>query len=126
MLKQQSTKKIVNFLLSGSLASLINIGIIYFLIYKIGFDTPILRNIANFIAIEISLIIGFFSYKIWVWKSRSWQLESILLHQLPLYNLAAIEIIIIRVIVIFPLLNWLNINPIINTLVGIIIGAILN
>jgi dolichol-phosphate mannosyltransferase len=126
MLKAFFNGKIFKFLLGGGVAAFINILLMAYLVEHRGFDTPFLRNIANAISIEISLVASFFIYRIWVWTGGSWKLKEVLFRQIPLYHLSAATAIAVRVFVIFPLLDWLKVNYTINTLVGVIIGATLN
>ncbi|MDJ0581797.1 MAG: hypothetical protein QNJ66_17500 [Crocosphaera sp.] len=70
MLKQPVKRKILKFLLGGSLAALINIIMMIILIKNLGFNSPILHNIANIISIEISLVTSFFIYRLLVTKTK--------------------------------------------------------
>jgi dolichol-phosphate mannosyltransferase len=126
MLKAFFNGKVFKFLLGGGVAAFINILLMAYLVEHRGFDTLFLRNIANAISIEISLVASFFIYRIWVWTGGSWKLKEVLFRQIPLYHLSAATAIAVRVFVIFPLLDWLKVNYTINTLVGVIIGATLN
>ncbi|NJL88311.1 MAG: hypothetical protein HC886_23905 [Leptolyngbyaceae cyanobacterium SM1_1_3] len=63
--------------------------------------TPLLRNLANVTAIEISLLFSFFVYRLGVWPQASWQLKPVLLYQLPMYHLSAAIVIIARSFLIF-------------------------
>jgi dolichol-phosphate mannosyltransferase len=123
MLTKLYTNKIFRFLVAGGVAFLINLLLIHWLIDKRGFDTPALRNLANIISIEISLVASFFIYRIWVWTGGDWTIKDVLLVQLPLYHLSAGLVIFLRVLVIFPLLDWLGINYGVNTLIGVLVGA---
>ena len=118
--------RVFKFLLGGGVAAVINLILMAYLVEYRGFDTPFLRNIANAISIEISLVASFFIYRIWVWTGGSWKLKEVLLRQITLYHISAGAAIVIRVFVIFPLLDWLKVNYNINTLVGVIVGATIN
>lgn len=118
--------KVVKFLLGGGVATAINLLLIFILIEKLGFDTSFLRNVANIISIELSLIASFFIYRIWVWKGGNWHWRDVLLKQLPLYHVSAGTAIIIRVFFVFPFLDWLGVNFGVNTVLGALISASLN
>lgn len=120
------SSKIVKFLVGGGVAAALNLALIYGLIEWVNFDTPFLRNVANAISIEISLLFSFFIYRIWVWPGGAWTLPEVLFRQLPLYHVAAGTAVIARIFLIFPLLDWLGINYAINTLAGVLISASLN
>lgn len=120
------TGKVVKFLLGGGVATAINLLLIFLLIEKLGFDTPFLRNVANIISIELSLIASFFIYRIWVWRGGSWNWFNVLFKQLPLYHVSAGSAIVVRVFFVFPLLDWLGISYGVNTILGALISASLN
>lgn len=126
MLKAFFDSKICKFLLGGGVAAVINLLLIAYLIEYRGFNSPFLRNIANIISIEFSLVASFFIYRIWVWSGGYWNVKEVLFRQIPLYHLSAGAAIVVRIFAIFPLLDWLKVNYTINTLVGVIIGATLN
>ena len=126
MIENILSQKVVKFLLGGGVATAINLLLIFFFIDKLGFDTPFLRNLANLISIELSLIASFFIYRIWVWRGGSWNWFNVLFKQLPLYHVSAGTAIIVRVFFVFPLLDWLGVNYGINTMLGALISASLN
>jgi dolichol-phosphate mannosyltransferase len=126
MIQKIINNKIVKFILGGGVAASINLLFIFIFIEWLGFDTPNLRAIANAIAIEISLLASFFIYRIWVWTVGNWTLKDVLLRQIPLYHFSAGVAVISRIFLIFPLLDRLGVNYAINTLVGVIVSAVLN
>jgi dolichol-phosphate mannosyltransferase len=126
MLTKLYNNKIFRFLIAGGVAFVINLVLIYALIDGLGFNTPFLRNVANIISIEISLIASFFIYRIWVWTGGDWTIKDVLLIQLPLYHLSAGLAVLLRVLLIFPFLDWLKVSPGVNTLIGVLIGAGIN
>jgi len=126
MIKKLFQTKILKFLLGGGLATVLNIALIYLIIEKLGFNTALLRNIANVISIEISLILGFFIYRTWVWTGGNWTIKEVLLRQLPLYHVSAGLAVISRIFLIFPILDWLKVNYAINTIIGALVSALIN
>ena len=62
MLTKIYNNKIFRFLIAGGVAFLINLFLIYWFIDDLGFNIPLLKNVANVISIEISLIASFFIY----------------------------------------------------------------
>ena len=112
--------------MGGGIAAVFNLLLIYILIERLGLDTATLRNVANIIAIELSLIFSFFVYRIWVWPGGVWRVSSILFKQLPLYHLSAGTAILLRILIVFPLLDKLGVSYGINTLIGILVNAIIN
>ncbi|MDB9390438.1 glycosyltransferase [Microcystis aeruginosa] len=126
MLTKIYNNKIFRFLIAGGVAFLINLFLIYWFIDDLGFNTPFLKNVANVISIEISLIASFFIYRIWVWTGGDWTIRDVILIQLPLYHLSAGLAVLLRVFLIFPFLNWLGISPGVNTMIGVLLGASIN
>ena len=126
MLKKLSRQRVFKFLLGGGVAAAVNLALIFAMIEWLGFNTPLLRNIANIIAIELSLIFSFFVYRIWVWPGGVWKVKEIFGKQLPLYHFSAGTAILARVLILFPLLDWWGVNYSINTLVGVLLSATLN
>ena len=119
-------QRLVKFLFGGGVAAAANLILIFILIEWLGFNTPILRNVANIIAIELSLILSFFIYRIWVWPGGEWRINSVLFKQLPLYHLSAGAAVLLRVFVVFPLLDNWGVDYGINTIVGVLLSAIIN
>lgn len=122
----KNPQKIINFIFCGLITAAFNIALIHILIGNLGFTTPLLRNLANSVAIEISLIFTFFVYKKWVWTKSKWKLQTILAKELPLFHLSAILTVGLRIFIIFPVIDWLGINYLINTLIGIGLGSVIN
>lgn len=119
-------QRILKFLVGGGVAACLNLLLIFAMIELLKFNTPILRNIANAVAIELSLLFSFFVYRIWVWPGGNWKVREVLCRQLPLYHLSAGASVIIRILILFPILDWLGVNYAVNTLVGVLSSAALN
>jgi dolichol-phosphate mannosyltransferase len=126
MLKKLFQQKVLKFLVGGGVAAAINLLLIYTLIESLGFNTPTLRNFANVISIELSLLASFFIYRIWVWPGGTWTIKEVLWRQIPLYHVSAGSAVFARIFLLFPLLDWLGVNYKINTLVGVLVSASLN
>ncbi|MGF1569872.1 MAG: glycosyltransferase [Nodosilinea sp.] len=118
--------RVIKFLLGGGVAALVNLVLIALLIERLGFDTPLLRNVANAIAIELSLLFSFVIYRLWVWPGGSWSVRDLLLRQLPLYHVSAGAAVLLRVLVLFPLLDYLGVSYGVNTLLGVLLSASIN
>jgi dolichol-phosphate mannosyltransferase len=118
--------KVLKFLIGGGIAASINLFLIFFLIDHLGFNAPFLRNIANVISIEISLLSSFFIYRTLVWTGGNWSVREVLLRQLPLYHISAGTAVITRIFFVFPILDWLRVNYAINTIIGVLLSATIN
>ncbi|MEO1339785.1 MAG: glycosyltransferase [Cyanobacteria bacterium J06635_13] len=119
-------QRLVKFLVGGGIAAAFNLLLIFVFIEWLGWETPLLKNLANIMAIELSLIFSFFVYRIWVWPGGKWRFKTLLFKQLPLYHLAAGVAVLLRAAVIFPLLDRWGVDYLINTIIGVAIGAVLN
>lgn len=126
MLKNLFQQRVFKFLIGGGIAAAFNLLLIFVMIERLGFSTPFLRNIANIVSIELSLLLSFFIYRTWVWTGGVWTVREVLYKQLPLYHISAGAAVISRIFVVFPLLDWLGINYAINTLIGVLLSATLN
>ncbi|WP_159787671.1 glycosyltransferase [Sodalinema gerasimenkoae] len=119
-------KRAVRFLFGGGVAAAFNLLLMFLFIEVAGWDTTVLRNAANIISIELSLLFSFVIYRIWVWRGGTWRWREVLLRQLPLYHLSAGASVVLRVFAIFPLLDWLEVSYGVNTLVGVLVSAVFN
>jgi dolichol-phosphate mannosyltransferase len=126
MKKNIFQQRIFKFLIGGGVSAAFNLLLIFFLIDVLGFNTPALRNLANAISIELSLVFSFFVYRTWVWTGGNWTIREVLLRQLPLYHIAAGTAVLSRIFIVFPLLDWLGVSYTINTLVGVLLNAVIN
>jgi dolichol-phosphate mannosyltransferase len=118
--------KVFKFLAGGSISALFNVVLIYALVDYTGLNTVWLKNISNIASIEISLIISFFIYRNWVWKDAQPIGSGVVLRQLLLYHFSAGSAFVARALFIFPILDLIGIHYIVNTFVGILIGAVIN
>ncbi len=125
-MKKLFQKRLFKFIICGGIAAMLNLLIIFVMIELLEFNTPALRNIANVLSIEISLLFSFFIYKIWVWSGGIWTVKEVLLRQLLLYHVSAGTAVSLRIFLLFPILDLLNVNYTINTLFGIFFSAAIN
>ena len=126
MLKKILSEKVFKFLIGGGITTCFNLALIFLLIEYWGWNTTLLHNLANIIAIELSVLLSFFIYRLWVWTEGEWNIKEILFKQIPLFHIAAGSVVVARIFFLFPCLDFLGINPEINTLAGGLFGAALN
>jgi len=126
MLKKLLQKQAFRYLLCGLVTAIFNVLLISGMIEILRLNTPVLRNLANLSSTEISLLFSFFVYKIWVWTGGTWEIKKVLLYQIPLYHVSAGISVATRIFILFPILDWGGVNYSINTLVGILVGAVIN
>lgn len=126
MLNTIFSEKIVKFMVGGGITTVFNLVLIFLLIDCLGWHSTLLHNLANVISIELSVLLSFFIYRLWVWNEEAWHLKEVLFKQIPLFHVAAGSVVVARIFFLFPLFDFLSINPEINTLLGGLFGAVLN
>ena len=117
--------RIFKFLLSGSSAAIINLGFLYIFIVYLQFNTRFLENIANALSMEISIIYNFIINRQWTWRDTKKEHNFELIKQCLFFHLAVGVSIIIRLIM-FPILQFYGVNYLINAIIGIGVGAVVN
>lgn len=125
-MQEKLLQKIFKFSIGGGITTCFNLLLIFLLIDCWGWKTPVLHNIANAVSIELSVLLGFFIYRIWVWTEGEWEIKEILFKQLPMFHIAAGSAVVARIFFLFPLLDCLSIDHKINTLAGGLFGAAIN
>jgi dolichol-phosphate mannosyltransferase len=118
--------RVFKFLVGGGIAALFNLLLIYSLVEYLGLDTVWLRNISNVLSIEASLVLSFFIYREWVWEDAQPIGSGVLPRQLLLYHFSAGSAFATRALIIFPVLDVLGVHYVVNTIIGISVGAIIN
>ena len=126
MPEKQLSSKIIKFLIGGGITTCFNLILIFLLIDCWGWNTLLLHNVANAVSIELSVLLSFFIYRLWVWTEGEWTIKNVLFKQIPLFHVAAGTVIASRILFLFPLLDYFKVEPKINTLVGGLLGAALN
>lgn len=122
----KSKQKIFRYLICGIITAIFNVLLIYIIIETFKLNEPLSRNIANIVAIEISLLFSFFIYRTWVWISYHVTWQEVVWKQIPRYHASCAVVIAARSLLIFPTLDWLKFNYQINTLIGIVLGSVIN
>jgi len=122
---RNNKSRIFKFLLSGSSATIVNLGFLYIFIVYLQFNTKFLENIANALSMEISIIYDFIINRCWTWGDAKKEHSFKLLKQCILFHFAVGISIGIRLIM-FPILQFYGIHYFINASVGIGVGAVVN
>jgi len=120
------SKKVLCFLACGAITAAFNIVLLAAIIQTLNVQTPLARNIANAVALELSIIFSFLLYRIWVWNHETWNFKKIFLRQIPLYHASVSFIVLIRILILFPILDWIGLHYATNNLIGILIGSTMN
>jgi dolichol-phosphate mannosyltransferase len=123
MMPKIIANKQVRYVFYGGITALVNLAVIWIFLEVFDLDTPLERNLANLAAIEISVLVSFFVYRLGVWVDLPWSLGHVLCRQIPLYHLSMAATVLLRSLLLFPLFDWIGLQPLLNTLIGILVGA---
>ena len=119
------SNKIIRFAITGSAGALINLFLIYIFIELLNFKTNFMENIANILALEISIIFSFVVNRNWTWIERK-NFQKYPIFRQYLYFHIAVAISVVFRIIIFPLFQFFGINYLVNTAIGIVLGSVIN
>ena len=117
--------RVCRFLLFGLSAALVNLALIFVLIEVFQLSSPFLRNVANIISLELSLLYSFVVYRLFVWNSVSGYKQGVL-SQIVRYHMSSGGTLTLRSFVLFPLLDLLGVHFLVNTLIGVVAGCVLS
>ena len=118
-------KRILLFLVCGSSAAALNLVLAYIAVDLLGLSSNLQQNYVNIVTMEAGLVYSFFVYKVFVWKDRFSSPTRILLRQLPIYHLSAGAAFLARGLLIFPLLQLLEVHYLPNIIIGLLSGAVI-
>jgi dolichol-phosphate mannosyltransferase len=121
----RNTKRIKKFLVIGSSAALVNFLLMIFFVEILEFKSYYLKNLANILSIEISIVYNFILQRAWTWKDAPRKEGGRLIAQFASFNLAALLGICIRIIV-FAIFEKFGIFYLLNVALGIGIVATLD
>jgi putative flippase GtrA len=115
-------ERIAKFLMVGASAVLVNFLLITGFIELLGFKSYFLKNLANFLAIEMSAVYNFSISRVWTWKDTPRKQGKSLIGQFISYNLALVIGIVIRA-ALFAGFEKLGMFYLLNVAIGIAIAA---
>ena len=137
----QNNKKYIKFIIVGASSFVINLAAIWLFIHildrvhlvdKLAEILPIEQkdklgaDIANIIAIEISILFNFFYSRRWTWNHIEKHHGRMLAYQCFKFHIAILPGFIIRALL-FPILSHVfKIHYIVNTMIGVAISMVLN
>lgn len=119
------TNRIKRFLIAGLSAALVNLFFMVLLVEVFGFTTYLLKNAANILSIEISILYHFLVSRLWTWYDAPRKKGKNLLGQFISFHVVNITGMIIRVIA-FAVLETLGIFYILNVTIGICLAAVIS
>lgn len=109
----------------GVTAALFNLFLVFMLVGLLGFNSYILKNASNFIAMLVSMTFAFFLNRRWTWGHITNKTGFALFIQYMLYNSLTLIALGCRTLL-FALLEYLGIFYLLNVTLGIGIAAIIN
>lgn len=118
--------RFTRFLLLGGTAAIVNLLMMYFLVDVLAWETPVWKNLANAVSMEISLLYSFFVYRTYVWGDDADRFHAGIGNQLLRYHGAAGSVNLVRFLVVFPFLDLVGIHHLANTLIAIPVGCVVN
>jgi dolichol-phosphate mannosyltransferase len=102
----QYPERLKRFLLVGSSAFFVNAGLMIFFVEALGFASPLMKNIANLAAIEISILYNFLISRMWTWKDAPKKQQGRLAVQFIAFNFAALAGVVMRMASFAAMENW--------------------
>jgi dolichol-phosphate mannosyltransferase len=115
-------QRVKKFLIAGLSAAFVNLSLMILLVEYLGFKTYLLKNLANIMAIEVSIIYNFMVSRAWTWrdvppkKGKDLMAQCVSFHAANLVGMAA------RVII-FATLERLGVFYVLNVILGIGVAA---
>ena len=104
---------------------MLNLLAMYTLVDVIGWESNFGKNASNLLSLEFSLLYSFVVYRVFVWN-REVRTYIEYFYELLSYHATASATVVARSFLIFPSLDWLGIHHLVNTLIGIASGCLIN
>ena len=118
-------RRIKKFIVVGLSSALVNLFLTSFFIEVLGFKSYYLKNLANILSIEITIIYHFFLTRAWAWGDIPKKRGKSLLGQLIYFHFTILIGILLR-IVLFAALEKEGVSYILNVVIGIVLFAMIN
>lgn len=120
--KIKITNKLKKFIVVGLSAALVNIFLMMFFVELCHFNTSFLKNIANVLAIFLSVIYNFIFSRVWTWNDIPRKNGMALVAQFISFNVVNLIAMVLR-IVLFAVIEKFGFNYLLNVIVGIVVAA---
>jgi dolichol-phosphate mannosyltransferase len=118
----KSIGRIKKFLIVGISAAFVNVSIMVLFVEGFGFKTYLLKNLANILSIEISIIYNYMLSRAWTWSDTPAKKGRDLLGQCVSFHVANLTGLFLRV-VLFAFLEKLAVFYVLNIILGIVLAA---
>jgi dolichol-phosphate mannosyltransferase len=119
----QYPERLKRFLLVGSSAFVVNAALMIFFVEALGFVSPLMKNIANLAAMEISIFYNFLTSRMWTWKDAPRKQQGRLAVQFIAFNFAALAGVMIRIASFAAMENW-QMHYMLNMTIGVGMAAV--
>ena len=93
-----------------------------FFVEALGFVSPLLKNTANLIAMEISIFYNFLISRMWTWKDAPKKQQGRLAVQFIAFNFAALAGVVMRIASFAAMENW-QVYYLLNMTIGVGMAA---
>ena len=118
-------RRIQKFVVVGISAAAINLGSMVIFVELFGFEEYLLKNLANAISMEISIVCAFACNRLWTWYDAPKKTGKKLVGQFLIFNLAVLTGVLVR-IGLFALFELYGLYYLINVCLGIGVAAVLD
>jgi putative flippase GtrA len=119
-------ERVFRFIIIGLIAAAFNFVLIYLFIDFLKMNSTVLKNIANFVALILSILFAFFLHRAWTWSDCAFEKGYRLIKQLILFYSSNTFAIIIRTISFTFFDYFFKLNYLLNVAIGIGIASMLN
>jgi dolichol-phosphate mannosyltransferase len=116
------TNRVKRFFIIGLSAAFVNLAFMVLFVEVFGFKTYFLKNLANILSIEISIIYNFILSRAWTWKDVPQKKGMNLIKQCGSFHLANFAGMGVRAIM-FAVLERLGVFYVLNVVLGIVVVA---
>ncbi len=118
-------ERLKRFLLVGASAFIVNAALLIFFVETLGFASSLLKNVANFLAMELSIFYNFLVSRMWTWGDAPRHRQGRLAAQFAAFNGAALAGVAIRIASFAALESW-QIYYLLNMIIGVALAAALD
>ncbi len=120
------SERLVRFLFFGGSAAVVNLLLMELLVQYLNWNTALLRNAANVVSVELSLLYSFLVYRLFVWRDVADSFQRTWFQQLTRYHFSAGTSVLIRWCLLFPVLDGVGVDYRINTILGAALSCMIN
>ena len=124
-MKINDFKRVRKFILVGGTAAAVNLVLMALFVELLYFRSYFLKNVANVISMELSIVYAFICNRFWTWHDAERKKGKMFLVQFLFFNLAALLGVLIR-FGLFAFFECYGLYYLINVALGIGVAAIID